>query len=239
METMNSAEPITTSTQDPKPGQPVGTEGRFVTVEGAEPLPLNADGTVDWSTAGFEVVRRDSEGNPEQVQIKDKTHAVYVWLRVAKIAEAMKYLGEPRMLAALNGNGAKVKQQATARSYAEALKEGRVDAWDKESKLLRPTYETIMLQKLWASLAGIQLEKRQGGVRTVEVRVLVVTLPNGAKFEVDKTDTETEPVMQLFSAYVDALTQEPLEMDIDDAMDRGQKMLEKGKLHEMLGLEKA
>jgi hypothetical protein len=130
-----------------------------------------------------------------------------------------------------------VKQQATSRSYAKWLHDNKVDAWEKDSKLLKPTYERILLQKIWASLAGIQLEpKRGGGPRVIEKKIAVVSLPDGNKFQVDSSD-EAEPVMQLFSAYVDALTREPFEMDIDDAMERTKKLLDSGKLAKMLEVE--
>lgn len=242
----NNAEPITVSAQDGKPGQAIGTEGGYVVPAGCEPLP-KVDGKVDWKAAGWMVREWDDEGNVLQVERHHKTYTGFVWLQAIDAEAAMKYLGSGRFLAAFNGNGSKVKQQEVGRNYLIHLAEEREKGKNTKNPLvthgpdgrLTETYREILLQKIWASLAGIQLEKRASGPRIVEkiVEVKVVSLPSGETFQVDKTD-DTAPEMQLFSAWADALMGEPFEMDPDDAMAKSKKLLDAGKFHEMLGLEK-
>lgn len=238
METTNNAAPITSSTQDPQPGQPIGTEGKWVVVPECKPVLMGEDHEPKWAEMGAEIRTHNADGDVEAVLIKDVGKRSMPYIHVNDAPTFAEYLGWARMLVCYNGNGSKVKQQSVARAYGAWLVQNKVDAWEKDGdKLLKPTYVRIYLQKVWASLAGIELEPRKFGPRVVEVEVRVVTLPDGSTFKVDKSD-EAEPVMQLFSAYVDALTREPLEMDIDDAMEKAKKMLDSGKLAQMLEAKK-
>lgn len=241
----NNAQPISTSDAEPKPGQPEGTGGDYVTVEGCEPLPRTADGkSVDWEAAGWEVMVYDDDGNVLKVADSDGTYVGFVWLRATDPEKVVRYLGKGRLLAAFNGNGSKVMQQATGRAYLSWLKSqksptgARLDTHET-SGVLKPFYREVLLQKLWARLAGIQLEKRQGGPRVVEkiVEVKVVSLPDGTQFKAD-TSSEEPLTSQLRSAWIEALMREDEDLDPMDAVAKGERLYQKGRFHELLGLEK-